>query len=148
MILQIPRADISDVTDGVSTTGSSLKVLLVDDDCDCVESSARILEKWGYTVFKAYSVKEALELAKKVSPDAIITDDQMPDGGGASLLRKVQKLQMPCPFAVLSGDLSSIKRRFRGIALSRTFEKPADMDALHAWLLEEKENLNELKVAS
>lgn len=63
----------------------ALSVVLADDDAHitCVVSSR--LEGAGYTVNVARDGEEALELAKKLMPDLVITDLQMPRMSGLEM---------------------------------------------------------------
>jgi CheY-like chemotaxis protein len=56
---------------------SNLKILVVDDDIDYVESTAAILEANGYEVIAAYDGREGLEKARSELPQLIIIDLMM-----------------------------------------------------------------------
>jgi len=53
-------------------------IMVVDDDPDMRTTTAKILEKEGYTVVLATSAKEALEKLKTVKPALILFDIMMP----------------------------------------------------------------------
>jgi len=59
------------------------KVLLVDDDPIVLRSSKRVLAR--YDVVTAESVEEAKRLARGADFDVVVSDLQMPRGGGAEL---------------------------------------------------------------
>ena len=68
------------------------KVLLVDDDCDFVEISRRVLETKGYTVLCARDPQDALTRTTRDRPDLVITDLMM--GGlapGFSFTRQIRE---------------------------------------------------------
>ncbi|MCR5417854.1 MAG: response regulator transcription factor [Lachnospiraceae bacterium] len=64
------------------------KILVCDDDKEIVEAIAIYLEQEGYTIFKAYDGRQAVDLMKKEDPDLLIIDVMMPklDGIHATLL--------------------------------------------------------------
>jgi PAS domain S-box-containing protein len=64
------------------TEGAALKVLVVDDDPKAVELIAIRLEGLASTVLRAYSGREAIELARRELPDLIVLDLMMPDVNG------------------------------------------------------------------
>src|SRR6266496_3012183 len=63
------------------------KVALVVDDSMLIRYSiCRFLEHRGYAVESATNGSEALEVLKRVQPDLIITDMQMPNMTGSELI--------------------------------------------------------------
>jgi diguanylate cyclase (GGDEF)-like protein len=65
-------------------------VLLVDDQEWTSRSIESILRPKGHVVLKAYTGQQALDLAQKVSPDALIVDFHLPDTHGVELLRRLR----------------------------------------------------------
>jgi len=57
-------------------------VLVVDDDESILLLVQRLLEAIGYPSIGAGSAAEALELARRERPDAVLMDVQMPEVGG------------------------------------------------------------------
>lgn len=92
-----------------------LSVLVVDDEELLVRSCARILEHEGYVVHVASRGREALELARRHSPDIILTDLMLPDIDGLELLREVRELDpdvlviMITGFATVDSSVAAIK---------------------------------------
>lgn len=72
--------------------GTGQKILLVDDEQDILEFLSYNLKKEGYTVFIANNGKEAITVAKKVSPDLIILDVMMPDMDGIETCRGIREI--------------------------------------------------------
>ncbi|MFB3851038.1 MAG: response regulator [Acidobacteriota bacterium] len=62
---------------------SKKKILIVDDDTDMIEQTKAYLESIGYSVFEAYSQKEAEELIEQGEFDAAVVDLMLenPDSG-------------------------------------------------------------------
>ena len=65
-------------------------ILLIDDDEDMLAMTGRWLEKAGYTVTKAQSGKEALEMLAVENPDLILLDYAMPGMNGPQVLRQIR----------------------------------------------------------
>jgi len=67
------------------------RVLIVDDDRIILDSLVEFLRLEGYEVDAAASLKEALGLIDRTTPDLIIADVNMPQGDGFELLSVVRK---------------------------------------------------------
>lgn len=68
------------------------KILVVDDERDIVDLISFNLTKEGYQVFQAYNGKEAIQIAKKVTPDLIILDVMMPEMDGIEACRLMRSM--------------------------------------------------------
>lgn len=66
-------------------------VLLVDDQEWTSRSIESILRPKGHVVLKAYTGQQALDLVKKVSPDAVLVDLHLPDIDGVDLVRRLKE---------------------------------------------------------
>lgn len=66
----------------------SLAVLVVDDVPQIVALVAATLAEAGYTVFKATSGVEAVNLLERESIDVLVTDVKMPDLAGPEVVRQ------------------------------------------------------------
>jgi CheY-like chemotaxis protein len=64
--------------------------LVVDDSMLIRHTVCRFLEERGFTVESATNGQEALEALKRVRPDIIITDIQMPTMSGTELITAVK----------------------------------------------------------
>ena len=93
----------------------SLKALVVDDSMLIRHTVCRYLEERGFSVETATNGQEALETLKRVHPDLIITDMQMPKMNGSefitALKSKEETAQIPV-FLVAGkhGDSTKEKR--------------------------------------
>jgi CheY-like chemotaxis protein len=68
----------------------SLVALVVDDSMLIRHTVCRFLEERSFTVESATNGQEALEALKRVRPDIIITDIQMPTMNGTELITAVK----------------------------------------------------------
>jgi CheY-like chemotaxis protein len=69
-----------------------LRVLVVDDDPDALELAHAILSRAGAAVTTCRSAAEALEIFQQERPDVLVSDIEMPEEDGYSLIRKVRAL--------------------------------------------------------
>lgn len=67
------------------------RILLLEDDRALNRGISLKLEKEGYEVLSAFSVKEAEEQFQKGKLDLIISDITLPDGNGMDFCREVRK---------------------------------------------------------
>lgn len=65
-------------------------VLIADDDQVTVQLVSSVLKANGYDVRAAYDSLQAVTLAMRDPPDAIILDIAMPAGGGWSVLERLK----------------------------------------------------------
>jgi CheY-like chemotaxis protein len=70
-------------------------VLAVDDETDARELLITILVQFGAEVKAAASASEALTILGSWWPDVLISDIEMPELDGYSLIRKVRDLRSP-----------------------------------------------------
>jgi CheY-like chemotaxis protein len=68
----------------------SVVALVVDDSMLIRHTVCRFLEERGFAVESATNGQEALESLKRVRPDIIITDIQMPKMNGSELITAVK----------------------------------------------------------
>lgn len=67
-----------------------LKILVVDDDPDLVDSLEMMLQDKSYEVITAYDGIEGLQKAKECSPDLIILDVMMPNKDGYAVCHELK----------------------------------------------------------
>lgn len=71
----------------------TLKVLIVDDNADAADTLASMLQTAGYQVCVAYASNQALECARKESPNACIVDIGLLDVDGYELAWRLRAQQ-------------------------------------------------------
>jgi len=82
-------------------------VLLVDDQEWTSRSIESILRPKGHVVLKAYTGQQALDLVRKVSPDAVLVDVHLPDIDGIELVRQLRNsptIQSMTPMLMITSD--------------------------------------------
>jgi DNA-binding NtrC family response regulator len=83
--------------------GSGARILVVDDSPATLEILYRNLESKGYVVHTAPGVFEAIQIAKRVELDLVITDMKMPGSSGQDLIRYVHDNLKNTEVVVITG---------------------------------------------
>lgn len=79
------------------------KILIVDDEPDMLKLLSMILrEKTPYEIVTTNNPIEAIELAKSVNFDLVITDLKMPGLDGLQLLEEVKKRDEDVPVIIIT----------------------------------------------
>lgn len=78
--------------DDAVTELMDLVVLIVDDDDDCRELLATLLESRNARVVCASSAQDGLERVRQTQPDVLVSDIAMPGEDGYSFIRRVRAL--------------------------------------------------------
>jgi len=71
--------------------GTSLRVLVVDDNVSSAETTGQMLAKVGHKITLAYDGPEALEAARQMKPDVIMLDIGLPTMSGYEVCRELRK---------------------------------------------------------
>ena len=86
---------------------SKPRVLVVDDERVIADTLAIILGQNGYEASAAYTGKDAVEKAKTVQPDLIISDVIMPDMNGIEAAIQIRKMLPKCKILLFSGQAAT-----------------------------------------
>jgi len=70
----------------------ALRVLIVDDQQDFVESLAEPIRAWGYEVQTALDGNAAIEIASHFQPNVILLDIMMPEMDGYKVAKKLREV--------------------------------------------------------
>jgi CheY-like chemotaxis protein len=87
--------------------------LVVDDSMLIRHTVCRFLEERGFAVESATNGQEALETLKRIRPDLIITDMQMPKMSGGELITalKSQPTMADIPIVIVAGRQSGFDEK-------------------------------------
>lgn len=69
----------------------TIKILVVDDEVKIADVVKSYLENRGYSVYVAYSGKEALQKFEKLNPALIVLDLMLPDMTGEEICKTLRK---------------------------------------------------------
>ncbi len=85
------------------------KVLIIDDNVDFVQRTARWLGDAGFQTLTAYGGAEGLQKATEEHPDLVILDVAMRDVDGYDVLKNIKERGIPTRVIVLTGYAISIR---------------------------------------
>src|ERR1051326_2425067 len=98
--------------DGSTCLKSMSRVALVVDDSMLIRHTVcRFLEERGFAVESATNGLEALETLKRIKPDLIVTDIQMPKMDGTQLITELKKQSATSkiPIVIVAGKQSGFE---------------------------------------
>jgi len=93
-----------------------IRVLLVDDEKDFVETLAERLEVRGFEVKTAFSGDECLDLILKHEFDVIVLDVLMPGKDGIETLREIKSLK-PLIYVIMLTGHATVETGIEGMKL-------------------------------
>lgn len=112
-----------------------LRVLIVDDDDDSSTLLMFTFEQSGAETAIATTAKAALELLKQFKPDILLSDINLPDQDGYTLIRQIRALpatqagQTPA-IAITGYAIPEIHDRALLEGFQQCLTKPIDLDEL------------------
>ena len=118
------------------TDFSDKSLLLVDDDNPFRERLARAMEKKGFEVIQAESVKKGIDAVKLKKPAFAVVDLRLNDGNGLEVVKEIQNSNENSRIVMLTGygniptAVSAIKQ-----GAIDYMSKPADADDVEKALL-------------
>ena len=107
-----------------------LRVLVVDDQRELADGLAELLTLSGYETATAYDGKEALELSRRLPPDVVLLDLDLPDLDGYAVAHRIRDRQADQPLLVAISGFGGErhKQRSREAGIDRHLVKPVDID--------------------
>ena len=106
----------------------SKRALIVDDNLALARVTQFALDRAGFETQTARNGRLALEAAKQMQFDVIVTDQQMPELTGVELCRELRKLPeyVDCPIILLTakGLELELPRLREELGISGVFSKP------------------------
>jgi len=111
-------------------------LLIVDDDNPFRERLARAMEKKGFTVSQAESVKNGVALVKQKKPAFAVVDLRLGDGNGLQVVKEIQTLNSESRVIMLTGygNIPTAVAAIKEGAIDY-LAKPADADDIERALL-------------
>ncbi len=112
-------------------------VLIADDNRDAADSLALLLQMSGYELHVGHSGREALALAQRERPDALVLDIGMPGMNGYELARHIRQEAWGRDVllvAVTGWGQQEDRERSRAAGFDHHLTKPVDPDALQGLL--------------
>ena len=111
-------------------------LLIVDDDNPFRERLARAMEKKGFSVTQAVSVKKGIESLKIINPAFAVVDLRLNDGNGLEVVKEIQNLNNNSKIIMLTGygNIPTAVAAIKHGAIDY-LAKPADADDVEKALL-------------
>ena len=110
-----------------------MKILVVDDHPDSVDSLSRLLEAHGHETARAYDGRQALDVFRQFEPAVVVLDIGMPilDGyGTARAIRLTPGDRLPVLVALTALTGHETRRLAFDAGFDAHVNKPARVDAL------------------
>ena len=104
-------------------------ILLVDDDAPLRRSLERAMDRRGFHVVAAESLKEGMNLAHSIKPDYAVIDLRLEDGSGIDLVKRLRELHPQAKVVILTGygNIATAVAAIKAGAMDY-LAKPADAD--------------------
>ena len=111
-------------------------LLILDDDDPLRARLGRAMEKKGFVIKEAKSIKEGLEIVKKTPPNFAVVDLRLQDGNGLDVVTELYKNKKNSRIVMLTGygNLPTAVAAVKAGAIDY-IAKPVDADDVEAALL-------------
>ncbi len=107
------------------------RVLLVDDQPEVRRVVRRNLARAGFVVVEAWNGRVAVELAREMTFDLVMSDVQMPDMSGLDLLLALHERDPDLPVILTSGALDpETAREANALGAFAYLQKPVPFDIM------------------
>ena len=112
-----------------------MRVLLVEDHEESRQVLGHLLEHWGFEVFEAANLQNALRLVEDGRFDALVSDIALPDGSGYALANRAKERRRDLITIALSGYASSADIQVGKLSgFDHHLTKPCDCQQLRSLL--------------
>ncbi len=122
---------------------SGLRLLVVEDHRDTLETLQQLLKRRGYAVRTAGSVEQALQVAEEFEFDMLVSDIGLPDGRGTELLERLEKRSRH-PFLAIAmsgfGTDEDLRNSYHA-GFAQHLTKPVEFATLHEAIARLSSNL-------
>lgn len=98
------------------------RVIVVDDEHVIADTLATILNRSGFEASAAYTGSQAVELARAIKPDLIISDVIMPDMNGIEAAILIRGFLPSCKVLLFSGQAATADLLSNARASGHEFE--------------------------
>jgi CheY-like chemotaxis protein len=120
--LQVYLRKESDVSERMPETPAKPKVLVADDERVIADTLAIILNQSGFEATAVYSGEKAVETAKTLRPDMLISDVIMTDLNGIDAAIKIREMLPSCKILLFSGQAATADLLDRAQGQGHQFE--------------------------
>jgi DNA-binding NtrC family response regulator len=82
------------------------KILLVDDDLNCLDAIEQIMQRDGYETFPISEGSKAVEVITENNIDLAIVDFNMPDMDGIHVIKQIKRVKRDMPVILVTAQPS------------------------------------------
>lgn len=109
----------------------AIRILLIDDEADFVETTGKRLIRRGYEAKCALTCGDGLAIIASDWPEVVVLDVMLPDRDGVDCLREIKASRPELPVILLTGH-ASMETGLRGLeyGASDYCLKPIDLETL------------------
>ena len=98
------------LADGDGTlNGHSPRILVVDDEALIADTIVQILNRSGFIAEAAYGGKEAIDAARRITPELVLSDVLMPHIDGVEAAIAIQKFLPETRIVLFSGQAATVE---------------------------------------
>jgi len=109
------------------------EILVIDDNCQCLDAVVDVLRGEGYRVRTAVNAKDALDLLSHSTPGLVILDIRLPGVSGLRLLSDFRQRDPQTPVLMMSSeDRASLHEEAMAKGANGFLTKPFPMSVLLA----------------
>ena len=120
-----------------------LRIFVVEDHRDTLQSLKIYLEQMGHIVFSARSKAEALKEIPRANCHVLISDINLPDGDGWELMEEIQNLRPSYAIAISGYGMKADRERSAESGFRHHLVKPVFPPKLESLLEEVTSELKE-----
>jgi CheY-like chemotaxis protein len=114
----------------------TMRILLVEDHEDTNRSLTKLLQRRGYHVQSAGTLKSALDLSAKEEFDVLISDLGLPDGSGIDLMQALNSGRPLLGIALTGFGMEGDIRKSHDAGFKHHLVKPIDLNKLDSLIQE------------
>ncbi|HET9105607.1 MAG TPA: PAS domain S-box protein [Steroidobacteraceae bacterium] len=132
-------ADSDKAGPGLPVSSTPLRLLVADDNRDSAATCAALLEACGHEVSVAYTGREALDIACRVEPEALLLDIGMPELNGYQLAERIRGTdwgRRALLIAITGWGQEQDRQRALAAGFDQHLTKPIDPSGLERLLLQ------------
>ena len=123
-----------DRTEPFYKRGKSLRILVVEDHGETLQTLAHLLTHFGHEISVADSTQSALEIVESKEFDVVLSDIGLPDGSGYDIISQAKRRQPVKGVALTGFDKDEDIRRSKEAGFDFHLTKPVDFHELRSVL--------------
>ena len=114
--------------------GKSLRILVVEDHGETLQTLSRLLTHFGHEISMADGAQSALEIVESKEFDVVLSDIGLPDGSGYEVIAQAKRKQPVKGVALTGFDKEEDFRRSKEAGFDFHLTKPVDFHELRTVL--------------